>query len=490
MSTSSRPVRVRLAPSPTGDAHIGTMWLGQWNWLFAKQQGGKFILRIEDTDQKRFVEGSTEKIYAALDWLGMTPDEGPLQGGSYGPYIQSQRLELYKKAADELVAKGHAYHCFCSPERLTELRERQTAAKLPPRYDKHCLSLKPEEVKAKLEAGEGSTIRLNMPSEGSIEHHDIIRGTVTFQYSTIDDSVLWKSDGFPTYHLAVVVDDHAMEISHVIRAEEWLPSVPKHLYLYQCFGWEAPEFAHLPLILGTDKTKLSKRHGAVSALQYRDDGYLALTMQNFLALMGWHPKGDQEILTREEVIQSFKLGDIHPSGAVFDQQKLDWMQGIYIRSLSVSDLREAVQPFWNLTDEQRANTAWQEKIIAAIQDRFIRLTEISEATNVFLPEWWNTTVATFDLAILIPKKGTKESAMSALQWFTKHLEESDQSLFDDASKLREDSLAAIAAAGFSNAEILWPVRVAISLQKNSPDVFAMIYALGQEETLRRLRTIG
>jgi glutamyl-tRNA synthetase len=465
------------------------MWLAQWNYLFARQNNGSFIIRIEDTDQQRFVPGATEKIYEALDWLGMTPDEGPLQGGEYGPYIQSQRLSMYQDAAKQLIASGHAYYCFCTPERLTELRERQAAAKLPPRYDKLCCTLSKEDVAKKIAAGEKHVVRLNMPSEGTLTFTDSIRGEVSFQYATVDDSVLLKSDGFPTYHLAVVVDDHAMKISHVIRAEEWLSSVPKHLYLYECFGWEAPEFAHLPWILGADKTKLSKRHGAVSALSYRKKGYLPETLQNFFALMGWHPKGDDELLSRERVIEEFRLGDIHPSGAIFDQQKLDWLQGQYIRAMDIPTLTQRALAYWTLPASRSNDTAWQQRVIAAVQDRLVFLADITSMTNVFLPEWWDTTRATFSTDDLIPKKGTADDVRAAISWMIKQVSALDESILCDASKMRTEILNRISAAGLSNGTVLWPVRVAISLQKNSPDVFAMMAVLGKEESLRRLRGV-
>jgi glutamyl-tRNA synthetase len=316
------------------------MWTALFNWIFAKQHGGTFVLRIEDTDQKRLVEGSRDRILEAMDWYKITPDEGPQQGGAYGPYEQSQRLDIYTTHVRQLLENGSAYYCFCTAERLESLRADQIAHKLPPKYDKHCATLDPAEALVRINAGEAHTVRLKLPSSGSIEHDDIIRGHVSFRLDLLDDSVIMKSDGFPTYHLANVVDDHLMNISHVIRAEEWLPSVPKHLFLYRAFGWEPPKFAHLPLLLGSDKSKLSKRHGATAALTFRDLGYLPETMVNFLALMGWHPKGEDEILTIEQIVEQFRLEDVNPSGAVFDQTKLDWMNGHYLRSLPVEQLLE------------------------------------------------------------------------------------------------------------------------------------------------------
>lgn len=482
----SSPVRVRLAPSPTGDVHIGTIWLAQFNWLFAKQQGGQFIVRLEDTDQKRLVEGSIEKIYDALNWYGLTPDEGPEQGGPFAPYVQSQRLDLYKKYAQQLLEQGSAYYCFCTAERLEELRTAQQAAKQPPRYDKHCAALDQAES-VKRAAGESHVVRLNVPIAGTVTFHDIIRGDVTFRYDQVDDSVLLKSDGFPTYHLAVVVDDHLMEISHVIRGEEWLSSAPKHLLLYERLGWTPPTFAHLPLILGTDKKKLSKRHGATSALSFRELGYLPEAMQNFLALMGWHPKGDVETLTRDDILAQFKLEQVNPSGAVFDQKKLDWLNGWYIRQLPIADLVARLKPWWNIPAESTADDAWLAKVVGIVRDRLTTLKQINELSLFFWPTVWNAELTDFDRTILVPKNGTSEATTTHLQWSMSWLND-----FTDqwtAPELKTSMMAAIASAGKKNGEILWPLRVALSLRAGSPDVFDLLEVLGKTESLRRLQTL-
>ncbi len=477
-------IRVRLAPSPTGDVHIGTVWLAQFDWLFAKQQGGKFIVRIEDTDQKRFVEGSIEKIYDALNWYGLTPDEGPEQGGPFGPYVQSQRLELYQKYARQLIEQGKAYYCFCSSERLDEVRLAQQAAKLPPRYDKHCANLDRVESSQRAAKGEPHVIRLNMPLTGIVTFHDLIRGDVTFGYDQVDDSVILKSDGFPTYHLAVVVDDHLMEISHVIRGEEWLSSAPKHLYLYECFGWTPPIFAHLPLILGTDKKKLSKRHGAMSALSFRDLGYLPEAMQNFLALMGWHPKGDAETLTRAEVVEQFNLEDVNPSGAVFDQTKLDWLNGWYIRQLPIPELVTRLRPWWNFPADADIDQVWLEKIVTIVRDRLTTLKQIDEMSLFFWPSVWDAEVTSFDRSVLIPKKGSAEATAHHLRMTAQWLNEYQGGW--TAPELKEAIMRAIADAGKKNGEILWPLRVALSLRSASPDVFDLLAVMGREESIRRV----
>ncbi len=478
-------IRLRFAPSPTGDVHVGSIWLAQFNWLFARQQDGKFIVRIEDTDQKRLVPGSVEKIYQALEWYGLTPDEGPEHGGEHGPYVQSERLKLYHKYVHQLIKQGSAYYCFCTPERLEELRTNQQAQKLPPRYDKLCSSITVDDASQRVAAGDRAVVRLNVPTTGTVTLDDVIRGKVTFSYDQIDDSILLKSDGFPTYHLAVVVDDHLMEISHVLRAEEWLPSTPKHLLLYHAFGWVPPVFAHLPQILGTNKKKLSKREGAASALHFRDQGYLPEAMQNFLALMGWHPKGDQEVLTRTEILEQFKLEAINPSGAIFDQTKLDWMNGVYIRALALPDLFERLRPFWHVPDDGWA----PEQLLAAlglVHDRLVKLSDIDEAINFVFPSAWNAERTNVDEQMIIPKKGSMDIARNNLRilvgWLTAYTGQWT------AVDLKAEIIKAIADAGLKNGDVLWPARIALSLRSASPDVFDLLAVIGYEESIRRMKT--
>lgn len=463
------------------------MWTALFNWIFAKQHGGTFVLRIEDTDQKRLVEGSRDRILEAMDWYNITPDEGPQQGGAYGPYEQSQRLEIYTTHVRQLLENGSAYYCFCTAERLESLRADQAAHKLPPKYDKHCATLDPAEALVRINAGEAHTVRLKLPSSGTIEHDDIIRGHVSFRLDLLDDSVIMKSDGFPTYHLANVVDDHLMNISHVIRAEEWLPSVPKHLFLYRAFGWEPPKFAHLPLLLGSDKSKLSKRHGATAALTFRDLGYLPETMVNFLALMGWHPKGEDEILTIEQIVEQFRLEDVNPSGAVFDQTKLDWMNGHYLRSLPVEQLLERTKPFWKLPKLENITNEQLQAALVLIRERMKVLPDVNEINTVFT-DVWNIQVPTFDRALLIPKKGTAEATTHHLQQTALWLNQYDGTW--DAETLKTNVISAIAAMGKKNGEILWPLRVALSLQTASPDVFDLLAFLGREESIRRINVFA
>ena len=337
-------VRTRFAPSPTGYLHVGGLRTALYSFLYAKKHGGSFLLRIEDTDQARTVPGAVDNIISTLAWAGITFDEGPGKGGNYGPYIQSERLELYHKQAKELVEKGHAYYCFCSSERLDKIRAIQMAQKRPPCYDRHCRDLAPEFVAEKLRNNEPHVIRMKVPLEGECVFSDIIRGTVAINYNNVDDQVLIKSDGFPTYHLAYLVDDHFMEITHTIRGEEWLPSTPKHILLYQYFGWQAPAFAHLPLLLNPDKSKLSKRQGDVAVEDYRAKGYLAEALVNFVAFLGWNPGDTREIFSLDELIKEFSLERICKSGAIFNLEKLQWYNQQYLPHASHERILKELKP--------------------------------------------------------------------------------------------------------------------------------------------------
>ncbi|MBP9120921.1 MAG: glutamate--tRNA ligase, partial [Ignavibacterium sp.] len=324
--------RVRFAPSPTGYLHVGGLRTALYNYLFAKRNNGTFVLRIEDTDRNRFVEGAVENLIKALKWAGLDFDEGPETGGDFGPYMQSQRLDIYKKYADELIEKGKAYYCFCTPERLKALKEEQEKQKLPQaKYDKLCLHLTKKEVENKLASGIPKVVRLNVEENHTIKFDDIIREHVEFESNNVDDQVLIKSDGYPTYHLANVVDDHLMKITHVIRGEEWLSSTPKHVLLYDAFDWERPIFAHLPLLLNPDRSKLSKRQGDVAVEDYRDKGFLKDALVNFVALLGWNAGDDREFYYIDELIKSFSLERVNKAGAVFDLQKLNWLNAEHLR---------------------------------------------------------------------------------------------------------------------------------------------------------------
>ena len=341
-------VRTRVAPSPTGDPHVGTAYIALFNIAFAHVNDGDFILRIEDTDRNRYTAGSEQMIFDALKWLDLDYSEGPDVGGDYGPYRQSERFDLYGKYAKELVEKGGAYYCFCDHERLENLRERQKAMGLPPGYDGHCRSLSKEEIEEKLKAGVPYVIRLKMPYEGETVIHDRLRGDVVFENSKIDDQVLLKADGYPTYHLANIVDDHLMGITHVIRAEEWIPSTPKHIQLYKAFGWKAPEFIHMPLLRNDDRSKISKRKNPVSLIWYKEEGYLKEGLVNFLGLMGYSYGDGQEIFTLQEFKDNFNIDKVTLGGPVFDLVKLGWVNNQHMK---MKDLDKGLKALDKISDE-------------------------------------------------------------------------------------------------------------------------------------------
>lgn len=491
-----KQVRVRFAPSPTGYLHIGGARTALYNYLFAKKNGGAFILRIEDTDQKRIVLGALENLIATLNKLGIVYNEGPFleretikEIGGFGPYIQSKRLEIYKKYADELVKNGKTYHCFCTPERLTKVREEQTQRKQAPKYDKHCLTLSLEEIKKKIENGETYVLRLNVLSErNDVIFNDIVRGEVKINASTIDDQVLMKSDGFPTYHLASVVDDHLMQITHIIRGEEWLPSTPKHILLYEAFGWEIPEFAHLPLLLNPDKSKLSKRQGDVAVEDYLAKGYLKETLINFIALLGWNQGhgSTQEIFSLEELEQIFDLRQVHKAGAVFDLKKLDWMNGEYIKRLSVDELYERISSggFLNKaliknSPSEMQTPEYLKKVLAIERERLAKLSDVGENNPFFF-----VSELSYDAALLNWKQNTKEMTKEALIKAEKILQE-----FPEEKWTRENiEKILMDAAGERRGDFLWPLRVALTGAEKSPSPFEVAWVLGKEESLKRIKS--
>lgn len=473
-------VRVRFAPSPTGELHLGGARTALYNYLFARQQGGKFIIRLEDTDRERLVEGSLRRILDGLSWLGLKWDEGPDIGGPYAPYVQSERLELYQKQADELIKRGAAYRCFCTSQRLEVLKQVQQAEKQITKYDRACLALKPEEIKAKLESKSSYTVRLKIPV-GTTVFKDLIRGEIKVENTTLDDSILLKSDGYPTYHLANVVDDHVMEISHVIRGEEWLPSTPKHVLIYQGLGWKPPEFAHLPNVLNEKKSKLSKRRDgeAVWLQTYRHQGYLAEALVNFLSLLGWHPKDDKEIFSLEELEKEFSIARVQKSGAIFDTAKLEWFNGNYIRQLPAEKLNDLLTPYY---EELRTAYGRSEhetlNLTILLQDRLSTLASVKDYAS-----WFFKPQVELDPEIIIPKNGTDEKSLHALQSAHHILQRLESWTTSDI----KDALDVLVRPGtFSRRDILWPIRVALTGQKESPDVFGVAFVLGQAETLSRI----
>jgi glutamyl-tRNA synthetase len=479
----TEPVRVRFAPSPTGRPHVGNIRTAMFNWLLARHTGGSFVLRIEDTDVVRKVEGALEAILDGLKWLGLDWDEGPGVGGDYGPYFQSQRLELYRQAAERLVSQGDAYYCYCSPERLEEMRAEQIKRKEPPGYDRRCRDLSREERAQREAEGITPVVRFKVPTEGQTRFRDLIFGEVVFENSTIDDFVLLKSDGYPTYHLANVVDDSAMKISHVIRAEEWISSTPRHILLYRALGLEPPHFVHHPMILGPDRAKLSKRHGAVSILEYREQGYLAETMFNFLALIGWSLDDKTEIMTRKELVDNFSLERIGRTGAIFNREKLDWMNGVYIRSLSVDDFTRRVMPFLerDLPPEVRRplDMDYVRRIMPLVQERARTLAEVAGLTDFFF-----TDELSYEPDLLIVKKMDRKSAVRALEAAMQRL--------GPVERFDHESLEAVLRplAGeleLKTGQLFGTLRVAVTGRTVAPPLFETMSVLGKKRCLERIK---
>lgn len=503
-------VRTRMAPSPTGFLHVGNLRTALYDFLLARKNNGKFILRIEDTDQARFVEGSLEHTLQVLNEVGLKPDEGVYwdngvkEKGEFGPYQQSKKLEVYKKYAEELIQKGNAYYCFCLIERLEQLRKSQQEQKLPPKYDKHCLTLSKEEIEQKLNNNEPHVVRLNVPADQTIRFNDMVHGEISIQSNDVDDQVLMKSDGFPTYHLANVVDDHLMKISHVIRGEEWIPSTPKHVLLYSALGWESPRWIHLPLLLGKDRKKLSKREGDVAAKDFLEKGYLPEALINFVAFLGWNPKTEQEIFNLRELVEQFSIEKINKSGAAFDLEKLDWINGYYIRHLSIEELFARIVPYLIKAgiDIGKYPQEFLYKVLLLEQERLKKLSEIGDRVKYFFEE------PSYDPQLLMcppsrkatagPQKLQAEEEKSAIkETIIKNLnalQELIQSL--TAEQIEKSFLEArikklVEQEKLNNGEVLWPLRVALSGVKASPGPFEIMDALGvlpngKEIILRRI----
>ena len=467
-------VRVRIAPSPTGDPHVGTAYIALFNKAFALQQGGKFILRIEDTDRQRSSKESEEAIFRSLRWLGLTWDEGPDVGGPFGPYRQSERVEIYQRHAEELIAKGAAYRCFCTPERLAELRAEQRRKKLPQmKYDRRCLGLSEREVQRRLAAGEPHVVRLRVP-DGTTSYRDRLRGTITFQNETIDDQVLLKSDGFPTYHLANVVDDHLMGITHVCRAEEWITSTPKHVLLYQAFGWEAPEFIHMPLLRNPDRSKISKRKNPTSLEWYRQQGYLPEALLNFLALMGYSMPDERQVFSFDELVENFSWERVNTSGPVFDLEKLEWLNGVYIRELPPEELARRLREADELA--ARADPEQLVRIVPLVRERIKKLSDFPQWAGFFFAE-----KLCYDPNLLVQKKSNRGEAASILRAAADALD----GLADWTAEAIEQALRALPEAlGLKPRVVFMTLRVATTGSTASPPLFESLEVLGREKTLR------
>ncbi|MFA7681503.1 MAG: glutamate--tRNA ligase [Candidatus Peribacteraceae bacterium] len=481
-------MRTRFAPSPTGFLHVGGLRTALYAYLSAKQSKGEFLVRIEDTDQERSVPGAVEDILKTLHWAGIHPDEGVMlkdgvvvQEGTKGPYIQSERLEIYQKYAKELLKKGIVYPCFCTPERLEQMRNEQQARKEAPMYDRLCCALSSEEVQQRINAGEPHVLRLKIPRSEKITFEDDIRGTLTFQGHTVDDQVLLKSDGFPTYHLAHVVDDHLMDIDLVIRGEEWLSSLPKHLLLFQELGWKAPRYAHVPLLLNKDKSKLSKRQNAVAVEEYITKGYLPEALLNFLALLGWNPGTTEEIFSLNALIEAFSLDRVQKGGAIFDTEKLDWLQGQWIRSMSPEEFTKAIQPIVCKEYPAAEHDHTFKKKAALIQER---ITFIKEAPTM-LSYFYEDPKISRELLANKKQKVTEEMLPKILTLLIETLETVFEEEWTEVV-LQEKLFALADDQKLKHGQILWPLRAALTGLPFSPGAFEVAAALGRETTLARL----
>lgn len=468
----SRETRVRIAPSPTGDPHVGTAYIALFNYAFAKKEGGKFILRIEDTDQTRARASSEKQILDTLSWLGLQWDEGPDCGGPYGPYRQSERTAIYAQYAEQLLSKGHAYRCFCSPGRLEELRARQKAEGLTTRYDGHCWKLAPAEVSQKLAAQQPFVIRLHVPREGQTHFQDLLRGELSFDNERIDDQVLLKTDGYPTYHLANVVDDHLMKITHVIRAEEWISSTPKHVLLYRAFGWEEPVFCHMPLLRNSDRSKISKRKNPVSLAYYRRAGILPQALNNFLALMGWSYGDDREIFSLQEMISIFDLKKISLGGPVFDLVKLTWLNQHYMHRMDED-------AFVNYIRDEIFNPAYIKKMKPLVLERMSRFEQFVDKNDFF----FNGSLD-YQHVELIPKGKDKEEMGRMVGELVERLDDLYDWNSETLHKVMEDHRSALA---WKPKDYFMSVRLIVTGRKDSPPLAETMEVLGREIVRFRLR---
>ena len=517
----SDEVRVRYAPSPTGMQHIGGVRTALFNYLFARSKGGKFILRLEDTDRTRYDEKYVKNLYDTMSWLGIDWDEGGDKGGDCGPYVQSERFELYKKYADELVAKGEAYYCFCDAERLERIRKIQTENKMAPGYDRHCRLLTPEEVKANLDKGLPYVIRLKVPLEGETKFHDHLLGDIVWKNEDISpDPILLKSDGFPTYHLANIVDDHLMHITHVMRAQEWIPSTPLHVQMYRSFGWEHPEFCHLPMVNGSDGKKLSKRHGSTSLNEFRARGYLPMAIVNYVALLGCSYEDGKDMYTLDELAKNFKLEHLNKAPAVFDYKKLEWYNGQYIRQLTDEELYEWTLPFITGTgdalleinpdnpqpkpnvgpkfsgvalgddgepycvDESMKMSKADVKahlmqLMPLIRERLHFLCDAAEMVHFLFSEPTGLTKEE-----IIPKRLDADKTKAVLEKAVEWVKNLAGISHEDAENVARDIATGM---GIKLGDFMMPIRMAVTGSKVSPPLIGSILILGIDESIERIK---
>lgn len=472
-------VRTRFAPSPTGYMHIGNLRTALYEYLIAKSQGGKFILRIEDTDQERQVEGAVDVIYNTMRMTGLKHDEGPDIGGDYGPYVQSERMGMYMDYAKELVEKGEAYYCFCTKERLESLKESNAEGAAFAKYDRHCLGLSKEEVRAKLDAGVPFVIRQKMPDSGTTTFSDVVYGDITVENTELDDQILMKADGFPTYNFANVVDDHLMHITHVVRGSEYLSSTPKYNLLYKAFGWEPPVYVHLPAVMRDAHHKLSKRHGDKSFEDLVREGYVVEAIVNYIALLGWSPSGTQEIFSLKELEENFDMAGLSKSPAIFDIKKLTWMNSEYLKAMDFDKFYALAEP--KLKEALGDTDLDLKKIAALLQKRLETLNDIPGLVEFFktLPEYGT------ELYTHKKMKTNDEIALSSLEAALPVLENLEDW---NTTSIHDALMALVGELGIKNGQLLWPVRTALSGEPTSPGgAMELADILGKEESLRRIR---
>ncbi len=477
---TQQDVRVRIAPSPTGAPHVGTAYIGLFNLAFARVHGGTFLIRIEDTDRVRSSQRSEDAILRSLRWLGLEWDEGPDIGGPCGPYRQSERLPIYQEHVQLLIDKGAAYRCICTPERLDAMRQQQRQAKQPIRYDGHCRDRSAAEIETAVQQGQPVVVRLKVPEDGVTVVHDAFRDPITIDHTQIDDQVLMKSDGYPTYHLACVVDDYLMRVSHVIRAEEWISSTPKHLMLYEAFGWEAPVFMHMPLLRNPDKSKISKRKNPVSLDFYKRQGYLPEAMLNFLALLGWSMPDERELFSLQEMIQEFSFDRLSLGGPVFDLQKLEWINGMYLRQLAPEALAERLQEQVIRPKAQRlADASYVREIVPLLQERLHTLGDFYSMAAFFYD-----TPLTYDTTLLIPKGRKPRETANVLTEVGDYLQRDDGPWTD--AEIEAAMRTYLERAKWDARSLFMTLRVAITGRTASPPLFATMQVLGRETCLERI----
>lgn len=480
-------IKTRFAPSPTGYLHIGSLRTVLYNYLYARQKWGQFILRVEDTDRTRLVEDSIVNMLQILEKFGMTPDEGPNSDLGNWPYIQSERLDIYQKYIKELIEKGQAYYCFCTPERLTALREEQKSLKLPTKYDQNCRFLSEEEIQEKLDAGEKYTVRLKVPKNINIEFIDAVKWKISVPSKDVDDQVLLKTDGFPTYHFAVVVDDYLMKVTDIIRWDEWIPSTPKHVLIYKAFGWEIPRISHIPPLIWANKKKLSKRDWDVAVEQYLEKGYLIEAIINYLALLGWNPKTTEEFFTMPELIERFDLAAVHKAWAFFDVERLDFFNAHYLKNMDSSELYEKLKKYLSIYDKdflEKISTfsdKYNKKILSELSTKIKKFDELKDLTTYF---YWENNFPTDEL-ILNPKMKL-ENSEDVKKALNITLDILNNENFESIDDLKNIFIVKIKEAWMKNWQVLWPTRCTLSWEKFSPGAFEMIFILGKEKSINRI----